>query len=212
MVCPSKLRRELFTTAAVDNIDHNTSSTSSQSSFHGTAISLVQHPSDTESGTTRAVDTSDPKKCSSKTIIEIPACYRDVAPMALPNKELTAPSLGQRSLESSDSTCSDKDDEKNWLSRAHELYDKEEFDPKDFVLWAAYRASKTPLSVYKPAIVTLLPMFTENAHSLAMIAHSMKVIKAAVHHLNPLQTPVIALDQPLSSGRFLNLMKTSSSP
>ena len=25
----------------------------------------------------------------------------------------------------------------------------------------------------------------------------MKVIKAAVQHLNPLQTPVIALDQPL---------------
>jgi len=38
-------------------------------------------------------------------------------------------------------------------------------------------------------------MFTENAHSLAMIAHSMKVIKASVQHLNPL--PVIALDQPL---------------
>lgn len=43
----------------------------------------------------------------------------------------------------------------------------------------------------------LLSMFTENAHSLAMIAHSMKVIKAAVQHLNPLQTPVIILDQSL---------------
>lgn len=40
-------------------------------------------------------------------------------------------------------------------------------------------------------------MFTENAHSLAMIAHSMTVIKAAVQYLNSLQTPVIALDQPL---------------
>lgn len=30
-----------------------------------------------------------------------------------------------------------------------------------------------------------------------MIAHSMKVIKAAVQHLNPLQTPVITLDQSL---------------
>lgn len=40
-------------------------------------------------------------------------------------------------------------------------------------------------------------MFTENAHSLAMIAHSMKVIKAAVQHLNPLQTPVITLDHSL---------------
>ena len=119
MVCPSKLRRGLFTTAAVDNIDHNTSSTSSQSSFHETAISLVQHPSDTENGTRRVVDTFDPKKCSSKTITELPACYRDVAPIALPNKELKAPALGQQSLESSDSTCNDKDDEKDWLSRDH---------------------------------------------------------------------------------------------
>ena len=196
MVCPSKLRTELFKTAAVDNIDHNTSTTSSQSAFHGTVISLVQHPSDTENGTMRVVDTFDPKKCSSQTITELPACYRDIAPMALPNKELKAPALGQQSFEPSDSTCN-KDDEKDRLSRAQELYNKEELDPKDFVSWAAYRASKTPLSVNKPAIVTLLPMFTENTHSLAMIAHSMKVIKVAVQYLNPLQAPVIALDQPL---------------
>lgn len=103
--------------------------------------------------------------------------------MALSNKELKAPALGQQSLESSDSTCNDKDNEKDWLSHAQELYNKEELYPKDFVSWAAYRASKTPLSIYKPAIVTLLPMFTENAHSL--VAHSTKVIKAAVQHLNP---------------------------
>ena len=40
-------------------------------------------------------------------------------------------------------------------------------------------------------------MFAENMHSLAMIAHSMCVIKAAVQHVNPLQTPVIELDQSL---------------
>jgi len=44
ILCPSKLRKRFFTTAAVDNIDHNPSSTTSQDSFHGTAISLVQHP------------------------------------------------------------------------------------------------------------------------------------------------------------------------
>ena len=40
-------------------------------------------------------------------------------------------------------------------------------------------------------------MFTENAHSLAMIAHYMRVIRAAVAHVNPSETPVIAVDQPL---------------
>lgn len=44
VVCPLELRRNLFTTAAVDNIDHNLSSTTSTGSFHGTAISLIQHP------------------------------------------------------------------------------------------------------------------------------------------------------------------------
>ena len=87
----------------------------------------------TQNGTMRVVDTFDPKNCSSKTIIELPACYRDVAPMALSNKELKAPALSQQSLESSDSTCNDKGDEKDWLSRAQELYNKEELDPKDFV-------------------------------------------------------------------------------
>ena len=40
-------------------------------------------------------------------------------------------------------------------------------------------------------------MFIENANSFAMIAHSMRVVKSAVEHVNPSQTPVIALDQPL---------------
>ena len=35
VVRPSKLREGLFTTAAVDNIDHNPSSISAHDSFHG---------------------------------------------------------------------------------------------------------------------------------------------------------------------------------
>ncbi|CAC5372614.1 unnamed protein product [Mytilus coruscus] len=42
-VCPPSLRIGLFTTAAVDNIDHNPSSTIANDSFHGTGISLFQH-------------------------------------------------------------------------------------------------------------------------------------------------------------------------
>lgn len=44
VVCSPQLRVNLFTTAAVDNIDHNPSSSTSDSSFHGTAISVIQHP------------------------------------------------------------------------------------------------------------------------------------------------------------------------
>ena len=49
VVCPSVLQKSLFTTAALDNIDHNpSSSTTVKSSFHSTGISLFQHPTDSE--------------------------------------------------------------------------------------------------------------------------------------------------------------------
>ena len=40
LVCPHKLRHGLFTAGALDNLDHNPSSTKSKDSFHGTGISL----------------------------------------------------------------------------------------------------------------------------------------------------------------------------
>ena len=49
-VCPPLHKGGLFTTAAVDNIDHNPRSTSAHDSFHGTGISLFQHPDDSFTG------------------------------------------------------------------------------------------------------------------------------------------------------------------
>ena len=56
-VCPPQLKDGLFTNAAVDNIDHNPSSTSAHDSFHGTGISLFQHPDDAFTGVQRNVAT-----------------------------------------------------------------------------------------------------------------------------------------------------------
>lgn len=50
VVCPKDVRCGVFTTAAVDNIDHNPSSTTAQGSFHGTAITLMQHISPESQG------------------------------------------------------------------------------------------------------------------------------------------------------------------
>ena len=43
LVFPPILRQKLFTSAALDNIDHDPSSTTAEDSFHGTGISLFQH-------------------------------------------------------------------------------------------------------------------------------------------------------------------------
>ena len=50
LVCPTTLKVNLVTTMAIDNIDQSTSSTTAKSSFHGTAISITQHPEEDNLG------------------------------------------------------------------------------------------------------------------------------------------------------------------
>ncbi len=50
IVCPPTLKKKLYTVGALDNIDHNSSSTTAQGSFHGTAISVFQFPTDNNCG------------------------------------------------------------------------------------------------------------------------------------------------------------------
>ena len=50
-VCPPQLKKGGFTTAAVDNINHQTSSTTANNSFNGTGISIFQHPDNNDATT-----------------------------------------------------------------------------------------------------------------------------------------------------------------
>ena len=50
VVCPPLFKGNVFTTSAVDNIDHNPSATTAKYSFHGTGISLLQHPACADEG------------------------------------------------------------------------------------------------------------------------------------------------------------------
>lgn len=49
-VVPACLRKGIFTIGALDNIDHNPSSTTAASSFHGTGISVFQLPTTNNPG------------------------------------------------------------------------------------------------------------------------------------------------------------------
>ena len=200
VVCPSKLLDGILTTAAVDNIDHNPSSTSAQDSFHGTAISLVQHPTNEKPGTDRATDVLDPSKSStSKKIASLPSYYTEVPPLTLPSSDIVVPNTIARLVSTLDHdvTSNNSDREEDWLDNTRQVLNEKELTKEYIVSWAAYRASKSSLSSHQPALISLLPMFTENAHSLAMIAHAINVISSAVKHLNSSQIPVVAVDQPL---------------
>ena len=55
LVCPHQLHHSLFTIGALDNLDHNPSSTTSKDSFHGTGISFFQFPTTCNEGTFQAI-------------------------------------------------------------------------------------------------------------------------------------------------------------
>ena len=50
IICPPSLQKGLFLNAAIDNIDHDPSSTGTKSSFNGTSICFFQHPKSEVSG------------------------------------------------------------------------------------------------------------------------------------------------------------------
>lgn len=67
------------------------------------------------------------------------------------------------------------------------------------ISWSAYHASHqvTPLEDSDLALSSMLPLFHVPAKSVAMIQHSMDIVKKAVAILNPGQTPIITCDRPL---------------
>ena len=201
VLCPPKLRKDVFTTSAIDNIDHSSSSTTTSDSFHGTAISLVQRPTATIKGTERGTNVIDGTVQEVKAISELPIEFCNVPPAVLLVNDPIVPDLPSCYIGLEHGTMAPVDvpeeEEFQWPRNAKELASKATLEKGDFISWAAFHTCCQPTTAYVPVVISLLPMFYENAHSIVMILHAMNVIKAAVNHVNPGQTPVIVLDQPL---------------
>ena len=205
IVCPPKLCSKLFTTAAVDNIDYNPSSATAKTSFHGTGISLIQHPSHAFKGYSRDFPvinktTIATSSSLSRSTATLPVKYTNVLPASIKSKEFTAPMVdGSESLSSTafQAFTAAKIGEMKWLETVMTALRKDQLDKNDWISWSAYHASIQEAIIPPAAINALLPLFLESAHSVAMIKHSMIIVKEAIQHLNPGQVPVLATDQPL---------------
>ena len=83
-----------------------------------------------------------------------------------------------------------------WLEAAQQKY-LEDVNVDSNISWAAYHANQQPVQGCSPTITAMLPLFPDDSKSVAMVRHSMNMVKKAVHELNPTQVPVITLNQPL---------------
>ena len=89
VVCPPIRRKRLFTTAAMDNIDHNPTATTANTYFHGTSISLFQYP--TSDNKDEKLEPIQIRDHSVKTVPELPYSYTNIRPAAFPSKNPSPP-------------------------------------------------------------------------------------------------------------------------
>ena len=67
----------------------------------------------------------------------------------------------------------------------------------DHISWSAHFATLQDASRRPPAISGLMPLFHNNAHSLALVKHGMDGIAKATECVNRGKVPVLTVDQPL---------------
>ena len=194
VVCPAILKG-LVTPGNLDNLDHNPTSTSAHTAFHGTALSMTQHVTDEsvrlEHHWNRPLLHEGIEK--SKTIKPLMESYREIPPAALP---VDKPSPRNTSGNATAQCARLESDEAqvSWLREVVQLLQKDQLDQDDNISWSAYFAHLQFAVHHPPAISVLIPLFRGNAHSVAMVKH---VIMKATELVNPAQIPVFTLDQSL---------------
>ncbi|KAK3742149.1 hypothetical protein QZH41_007829 [Actinostola sp. cb2023] len=176
VVCPPGLRGTLFTTGALDNIDHNPSATTAKDSFHGTAISLAQHPTINSHGFHRGTNVIMETTVRANAVKELPESYQNVPPAVLKTKDPVVPKfIGPAMPPNVDHNPAFVSKEIEWFNNVKSLCGKDQLSNDEFISWAAFHASLQSEPTHPADIVALLPLFLENAHSVAMIRHAMRI-------------------------------------
>ena len=124
--------------------------------------------------------------------------YTSVPPAAFKTKEFKVPIINNPVRCSNFHAVSKaREEEWKWLEAVMASLRKQHLEKADWISWSAYHSSMQEAVIPPPAINALLQLFLDSADSVAMIKHSMEIVRAAVQHLNPSQVPILALDQPL---------------
>jgi len=188
VVCPPKLLKAVFTTAAVDNIDQNPSSITAQGAFHGTSDAP---------GEEREVVSIDNQPSKTKCLARLPDSYTAVRPVILPKNDPDVPPLQGPFVRFCPGMKEAFSLEYKWVEHVRNELHREISQNILQISWAAFHVNKLlPNRENQLSRSSLLPLFQEEAASAAMICHAIDVITKAVNFLNQGQVPVLACDQP----------------
>lgn len=180
---------------ALDNLDHNPSSTTAKGAYHDTGMSLVQAPTHSNMGHVQDGISLQPQQPKN---FLLPDDNTIVPAVALKKDNVAVPKPPCETLVAEGHLVQAQEKEREWVEHAIQLMEKETLDKGDILSWSAYHASLLSASdEIQPALTQLLPLFHEKATTAAMVKHGMDVLRRVIQFLNPGQIPVIALDAPL---------------
>ena len=188
-VCPSELQYNLFTTSAIDNVDHNPTSSTSETSFHGTTISVFQHAN---VPVTAKMLSFEHFTSGRSERLKLPESYTEIQPTRAGKPEpppQIEPQTTSTSLLSSGKPV--YEEATAWLEKLARNPDS----PEERMSFSAfYSAQANPPNSTSS---NLLPLIPEPVTAPATVRHATKVVMKIVEEVNPGQQPVITGDQPV---------------
>ena len=128
----------------------------------------MQHPSHTQSGTDHGVLVISQNGSSTKSVTPLPTAYSVVPPATRRTKEFSVPPV-QGPVRPSTLLVSTAttEDEYAWLRKVKTAVETSTID--GMISWSAYHTDVHQAVIPPVAINALLPLFLDNAHSVAMI-------------------------------------------
>lgn len=180
-ICPPNLNLNVLTTSAIDNIDHNPSSNGAAYSFHGTGISLIQHPTTTQLSTSQLTLT---KKDFETKPIRLPQSYYKI--------NYFADGIGEVPL-----VDLDWNEDNLKLDPVKSIQEWLSSDMDNIISWASFH-SRQSSPVKQPICKTnMLPLLKDSINSDSVVRHCLDIIIDSTSKINPNQIPVCNGDAPV---------------
>lgn len=154
VACTPILRKGLFTTSAMDNIDHNPTATTANTSFHGTSISMFQHPTLNNGGEIwQPFHLWDNR---ANKVPEIPESFYNIQPAFFNKKNPEPRPVANLPLPDLILFHRNFASEYEWLEKVSLT---QEVDASSTITWSAYHASQRRSQGFNVSITSLLPLF-----------------------------------------------------
>ena len=178
IVCPTNLRQHIFIVAALDNSDHNPTSHTASSSFHGTGISIFQFPLSQQPGLDQAcLRITSYKTATGSSGPILPRSYTFVPPVG--KNLVTQPPVKDVHPVATSTFDEEKQHEQAWMTAVHDiLYEDSDAEKDTPTMWSSFHAARSD-AVGQPeeGIEAFLPLFHEKAATPEMIRHGMELVK-----------------------------------